>query len=92
MLDPQATLLGQTQEHWLQQQLSQSQSRWNILGQQVMMARVDRTPGPEAKFSMDQWSGYDAARQRLLKFLVDHKIANPVVLTGVIHSNWVYDL
>ena len=33
-----------------------------------------------------------ANRRRLLKFFADRKIANPVVLTGDIHSNWVNDL
>lgn len=57
-----------------------------------MMARVDCTAGPDARFSMDQWSGYDVARRRLLDFLATRKVANPVVLTGDIHSNWVNDL
>ena len=41
-LDPKGTLLGETQERWLMSGLLQSTARWNILGQQVMMARVDR--------------------------------------------------
>ncbi len=90
--DPRATLLGIPQERWLMQQLAQSATQWNVLGQQVMMARVDRTAGPEEKFSMDQWSGYEAARNRLLGFIAQRKISNPVVLTGDIHSNWVNDL
>ncbi len=69
-----------------------STARWNVLGQQVMMARVDRTAGPEASFSMDQWSGYDVARRRLLDFMATRRISNPIVLTGDIHSNWVNDL
>lgn len=89
---PRATLLGDKQERWLMAGLLQSQSNWNILGQQVMMARVDRTPGEDAQFSMDQWAGYDAARKRLLRFLSERRVPNPVVLTGDIHSNWVNDL
>ena len=69
-----------------------SDLRWNILGQQVMMARVDRVPGADQKFSMDQWSGYETARNRLLSEIVSRKISNPIVLTGDIHSNWVNDL
>jgi alkaline phosphatase D len=41
---------------------------------------------------MDQWSGYDVPRRRLLSFLEQQKISNPVVLTGDIHCNWVNDL
>jgi alkaline phosphatase D len=41
---------------------------------------------------MDQWAGYEANRSRLLKFLADAKIANPITLAGDIHSNWANDL
>ena len=57
-----------------------------------MMARVDRTAGESESYSMDQWPGYESNRRRLLKFFAERKIANPVVLTGDIHSNWANDL
>ncbi|MGN6133052.1 MAG: alkaline phosphatase D family protein [Aureliella sp.] len=87
-----ATVLGQAQEKWLVDRLVGSEARWNILAQQIMMGRVDRAPGEPVGWSMDQWSGYDVPRTRLLSTLADAKIANPVVLTGDIHSNWVNDL
>lgn len=90
--DPEATLLGPSQEKWLCEGLTSSPARWNILAQQVMMARVDRTPGEAVAYSMDQWAGYEVGRKRLLKFLDDHRVSNPVVLTGDIHTNWVNDL
>lgn len=92
VFDPAATVLGAEQEKWLFDSLERSPAAWNVLAQQIMMARVDREPGEEIKVSMDQWSGYDANRKRVLKFLGDSKISNPVVLTGDIHSNWVNDL
>lgn len=92
VFDPNATLLGDIQEKWLCDGLAASPSRWNILAQQVMMARVDRTPGDAVAYSMDQWAGYEAGRKRLIQFLDDHQIANPVVLTGDIHTNWVNDI
>jgi len=91
-LDPAGTLLGETQERWLMRELLDSTARWNVLGQQVMMGRVDRRSGPEALFSMDQWPGYEVARKRLLRFLSERRIPNPIVLTGDIHSNWVNNL
>lgn len=91
-LDPRATLLGAVQREWLFQGLGNSPARWNVLGQGVMMARVDRKNGPEITHSMDQWPGYELERRRVLKFLHGRKIANPVVLTGDIHSNWANNL
>lgn len=41
---------------------------------------------------MDQWPGAAHERTALVQFMADRKVANPVVLTGDIHSNWVNDL
>ena len=90
--DPAATLLGGAQERWLLDSLNRSKRRWNVMPQQVMIACVDQMPGPEERISMDQWAGYDAGRTRLLEFLGRRPAANPIVLTGDIHSNWVNDL
>ena len=91
-IDPQATLLGQQQENWLLDGLARSPATWNVLAQQVMMARVDQAPDETESYSMDQWPGYEANRRRILKFFAERKIANPVVLTGDIHTNWANDL
>jgi alkaline phosphatase D len=91
-LDPRGTMLGDAQEKWLQAGLAGSAGRWNVLAQQVMMARVDRRAGEDEGYSMDQWPGYEISRRRLLKYFHDQKVANPVVLTGDIHSNWANNL
>lgn len=90
--DPKATLLGDKQEKWLTDGLAKSSGAWNVLAQQVMMARVDRAAGERVAYSMDQWPGYEVNRRRMLKFFHDRKIKNPVVLAGDIHSNWANNL
>ncbi|MCA9049290.1 MAG: alkaline phosphatase D family protein [Planctomycetaceae bacterium] len=92
VFDPQATMLGDRQESWLMSQLLQSESTWNILAQQVMMAPLNRGEGENRLYSMDQWPGYEVSRRRLLQFFHDRQVPNPVVLTGDIHLNWVNDL
>lgn len=91
-LDPRGTLLGARQKAWLLRGLAQSKARWNALAQQVMMARVDRTAGVERSFSMDQWPGYEMERRELLRFFGSGRAANPIVLTGDIHSHWANEL
>jgi len=91
-LDPKATLLGATQERWLMDGLTRSRSGWNMLAQQVPMAKLDRMPGPERRYSMDKWDGYETGRARLLQFLGTRKPSNPVTLAGDVHNNWVNDL
>jgi len=91
-LDPRLTMLGDAQERWLAAGLDQSPARWNLIGQQTLMAQLDRKPGPGQQFWTDGWDGYPAARRRLLDYLGQRKPANPVVLGGDVHSFWVADL
>lgn len=90
--DPAATLMGQEQERWLHDGLASSQAHWNILPQQIMVARMNQSATAEARYSMDQWPGYEAERRRLLERFAARPEANHVVLTGDIHSSWVNDL
>jgi alkaline phosphatase D len=86
------TLLGARQREWLFKGLQHSPGAWNVLAQQVMMARVDMRVGPEVSVSHDQWPGYEVDRRRVLRFLHDQRVQNTVVLTGDIHTNWANDL
>lgn len=92
VMHPKSTMLGSQQEAWLFAHLQESEARWNVLGQQVMVGRVGRSSGESKLYSMDQWSGYDAPRKRLLGHLKQMEKANTVVLTGDIHSNWANEL
>jgi alkaline phosphatase D len=87
--DPSRTMLGDRQERWLLDGVASGEARWQVLAQQVMMAPYDSTPGADTTVSMDQWSGYPAARDRLLAGLAERAPNRTVVLTGDIHSNWV---
>ena len=90
--DPGRSLLGAPQEAWLERALAQSGAAWNILTQQTLMARLDRKLGPEREFWTDAWDGYPAARRRLLEQIAARRTANPVVIGGDVHMNWVADL
>lgn len=87
--DPSRTVLGAEQERWLDGALAASRARWNVLAQAVMFApMIEGSPG-SPRIWTDAWSGYPPARERLLGSLRRHRVANPVVLTGDIHSFWV---
>jgi alkaline phosphatase D len=90
--DAKRTMLGVEQERWLFNGLAESKARWQVLANQVMMAPYDSMPGPGVRVSMDQWSGYPAARDRLLNAVAKHAPNRTVVITGDIHSNWVNEL
>ena len=90
--DSKRTMLGDDQERWLYDGLAGSKARWQVLANQVMMAPYDSMPGPGMRVSLDQWSGYPAARDRLLNAVAKHAPNRTVVITGDIHSNWVNEL
>ncbi len=90
--DPTRTLLGTSQERWLTQGLQASRSQWQVLGNQTMLAGIDALAGPDTGLAMDSWSGYPAAKARLLSTVQQHAKNRAVVLTGDNHANWVHDI
>jgi alkaline phosphatase D len=90
---PGRSLLGAAQEQWLHDELLESKraaTRWQILGQQVMFA-PQSTPGTPAS-NADSWDGYRAARDRVFDMIAHAKVDSLAVLTGDVHSNWVFDV
>jgi hypothetical protein len=90
--DPSRSITGEAQERWLFEGLSRSRSRWNVLAQQVFFAQRDLKSGPGESFAMDAWDGYLGSRNRILDFIAERRIANPIVITGDVHNNWAADL
>ena len=89
--DPARVVLGNTQERWLTRGVEQSQARWSILAQQISFSLIP-DPARPGFFAMDPWSGYPAARDRLLAWMAGRREKNLVVLTGDIHASFVMDV
>ncbi|MFC5520203.1 alkaline phosphatase D family protein [Polaromonas jejuensis] len=87
--DPARSLLGAQQEGWLDAEFGKAGRQWNVLGQQSLMGQRDFRPGPGQLLWNDGWDGYSAARTRLTDALRKNAVANPVVLGGDVHENWV---
>lgn len=89
---PTHAMLGPAQEKWLVDGLGRSNSRWQVIAQQVVFAPPDEQPKAGDRVDMDKWSGYPAERDRILAAIAERAPNRTVVLTGDIHSNWVYDV
>jgi alkaline phosphatase D len=89
--NPASSVLGRQQESWLADGLA-SRARWQVISQQIMVAPFDFRAGAEQQVSMDQWSGYPAARDRLLGTIAERAPNRTVILTGDIHSAWVHEV
>lgn len=87
--DPTRHIISPVQYNWLTSGILSSTAKWQILGQQVMMAPLEILGTP---VNMDQWDGYNSQRDTLYGFLQNNNIKNTVVLTGDIHTSWANDL
>lgn len=90
--DPDRTLLGREQERWLDGQLARPGARWTLIGQQTLLAHADSQPGPGELIWTDGWSGYPAARDRLVASLARPSVRNAIVLGGDVHAHYVSDI
>jgi len=87
--DPNRSMLGDDQNLWLKEELSESTAQWKILGNQVVMAKLTLFGVP---INTDAWDGYPATRQGLYDHILSNNIQNFVVVTGDIHTSWAFDL
>jgi alkaline phosphatase D len=82
-------MLGESQERWLERVYASSTARWNVLAQQSLFGERNLTPSRARTLLRDSWDGYPAARRRLTDAWQKHRVANPVILGGDAHENWV---
>ena len=92
---PTRSMLGAAQESWLDEGLRSSKARWNIVAQQTPMAQSTQVPivkPQDGRFWTDGWDGYPVSRERLFDALRASAAANPVVLSGDVHTFYASDL
>jgi alkaline phosphatase D len=87
--DTTRTMLGMAQEAWLAKAMGASTARWNLIVQQTRFTPDNYKYGFGGKASIDHWDAFPEARQRLLNTIRDQRVANPVILGGDVHLNWV---
>lgn len=87
--DTNRTILGLEQMQWLKDELSASQAKWKIIGNQVMFAPLQVLG---VAFSYEQWDGYQADRNRIINHIMDNDVRNVVMVTGDIHTSWANDI
>ena len=86
------TMLGREQERWLTRGFARSSARWNIVGQQLLVAELDTLHDP-AQVVLERRVGRLSARAQTTPDVRGRtKVRNPVFLTGDWHSTFVNDL
>ncbi len=87
--DTNRTMLGPEQLAWYKQQLSASTAKWKLIGNQVMFAPL-KVFG--LALNQDQWDGYPAERDKIIRYISSNNIDNVAILTGDIHTSWANDI
>ncbi len=96
--DPERTILGAAQKRWLLDGLATTTARWPVLANQVVFSRWNLNADPRTPSyggSGDKWDGYAAERDAVVRAMAAigaRRPLDPIVITGDIHSNWVYDI
>ncbi len=90
--DDDRSLLGEKQEAWLLDALSNASTAWTTLVSPVMFAGLDaRSEGDaEPSYYLEGWDGYTQARERVADALA--ATSNPVVLSGDYHASFALDV
>ncbi len=87
--DTNRTMLGAAQLEWYKQQLSASTAKWKLIGNQVMFAPLKLFG---QALNQDQWDGYPAERNKIIRYISSNHINNVAILTGDIHTSWANDV
>ncbi len=82
-------LMGPVERAWFMQQLSDTSTRWKIVGNQVMFAPLQVFGQP---VNADQWDGYNYERTQIENHILNNNIKDVVILTGDIHTSWCNDV
>ncbi|MFN8308357.1 MAG: alkaline phosphatase D family protein [Chitinophagales bacterium] len=87
--DPNRHMMGPVERAWYFQQLSDTSTRWKIIGNQVMFAPMQGPFG--LVLNPDQWDGYAYERNLIRDYILNNS-KNVVILTGDIHTSWCNDV
>ncbi|WP_018255784.1 alkaline phosphatase D family protein [Salinispora mooreana] len=106
--DPERTITGEAQMAWLKAGLATSDAQWKLVGNPVMISRLDvgalpswllgplgtllGIPQNGAVLNPDQWDGYNADRNELIDHLLATETRDVVFLTGDVHTSWANEL
>ena len=85
------SMLGQAQERWLTESVTQNAAAWNVIA----------SPGPFLPFEYQKdgktlqyigaWDAYPANRQRIADAIAAAGTGHPLILSGDVHSFWALD-
>ena len=78
LADTSRHIVGNKQLDWIENEVITNNAKWNIFGNQLLIAEKD--------MGWNRWPGFPQDRNRLLKFIEENPAKNFVVTTGNAHN------
>ena len=80
-----STILGSEQFDWLRQTFDTSNSKWNVLGNQVLFNKIYKGENDQ-DLRKDEWGIYKREREELKSYFEENKNENFLVFSGNHHN------
>jgi alkaline phosphatase D len=91
--DGDQSMLGEEQLQWLYEQLSNSTSKWKVIGNQVIFSDFNQAAAfPNRPRNLDSWDGYPLEKRKIADYIQDNKVENVIFLTGDTHASWAFEV
>ncbi|MEL6535363.1 MAG: alkaline phosphatase D family protein [Bacteroidota bacterium] len=85
------SMLGAEQLAWLQNQLTESNAQWKVIGNQVIFSYLNWGFEPNFTINLDSWDGYPQEQKALADFIREQEIKDLVFVTGDTHTSWAFE-
>ena len=85
------SMLGEEQERWLMENLTDSRADWNVIASSSVFSPFRLEIGEKVFNFTGSWDGYPANRDRVVDAIKRSNTGQAVVLSGDMHSFWAID-
>ncbi len=83
-------MLGEEQLSWLINQLTQSEAKWKVIGNQVIFSYLN-WGYTNFNINLDSWDGYPYERNEIAEHIQNNGLKNTIFITGDTHSSWAFE-
>ncbi|MDX1470354.1 MAG: alkaline phosphatase D family protein [Flavobacteriaceae bacterium] len=90
LYDDDRSMLGKEQFNWLLNELDESETTWNIIGNQVIFS-YQNWAYENFTFNLDGWDGYPVEQKKLVEEIKSRNVDNLIFVTGDTHTSWAFE-
>lgn len=88
---PERSMLGDQQLNWFKKELSTSEAKWQVIGNQVIFSYLNW--GHETfNINLDSWDGYPVEREKIKSHIISNTMENVIFITGDTHSAFAFEV